>query len=133
VGTTIRYKMNIKDRLRWLAGWFKKQDPYVETEEALAKQEVELAAIVKEESQEEKELKEHNSEQLRLLAFYVKSMGRLQNPNYEITGKYSPQWKIGGWGANVYYYRLPNRLVIAYRDSEGRVHFNPSGITGIKV
>ena len=119
--------------MKWINGWWRKEDSHVTVEEILDKREVGVAVVVKEITKEEKELKEWNSEQLILLARHVKSLGRLQNPNYEITGKYSPQWKIGGWGANVYYYRLPNHKVIAYRDADGRIHFNPDGITGIKV
>jgi hypothetical protein len=50
---------------------------------------------------------------------------RVQNPNYLVTGKYSPQWKQGFHGDM--YYQLPNKHILAVI-KDGWVHFDRNGI-----
>jgi|GEM_PF-2824704 len=54
---------------------------------------------------------------------------KVENPNYNITRKYSPQWSVLG---NVYYYRTPKtdgNKIIAIISTHKNINGRPNGIT----
>jgi hypothetical protein len=116
---------SLKEQLKEWVKVFKRNEKEA-VQEIAAEELIEQATV---ETVEEARIKEHNSQQLKALAVFIKGYNsRLQNPNYEITGKYSPQWNIGGWNREIMIYRLPNGMIIAVRNKHGIVTFNPSGM-----